>query len=117
MSVDYRLAPAHKHPAALEDSMKVYKWAYAHADELGGDTSKFFSVGSSAGGGLALSVANQVVKNPSTRDHIKGCVGIVPVSLHPDNVPAEYKSEYNAYKINDDAPVIDDKSMAAFYSK
>lgn len=117
VNIDYRLAPQHKHPAALEDSVKVFKWAYAHADELGGDTSKFFTMGGSAGGGLALSVANQIVKDSSTRDQLKGVVALVPITVHKDNVPSEYKSEHTSMTDNSDAPVINDASMDSFYSK
>ena len=117
VSVDYRLAPKHKHPSALEDSVKVFKWAYAHADELGGDKSKFFTMGGSAGGGLALSVANQIVKESSTRDQIKGVVALVPTTVHKDNVPSEYRSEHTSMTDNTDAPVINDTSMDSFYSK
>lgn len=117
VSVEYGLAPALTHPAALEDCMKAYKWAYANADALGADQSNYFSVGQSAGGGLALSMANRITANEGARHHIKGCVAVVPVTLHPDNVPSEYQSQHTAYKDNEDAPVINGDSMRSFYCK
>ena len=48
--IDYRLAPEHHHPAALEDATAVYKWCL---DE-GYDPQKIAIVGDSAGGGLTL---------------------------------------------------------------
>lgn len=50
LSVDYRLAPEHPFPAALEDAIAVYRWLL----NTGRDSRQIIVVGSSAGGGLAL---------------------------------------------------------------
>ncbi|TKA74716.1 hypothetical protein B0A49_02415 [Cryomyces minteri] len=116
VSVDYRLGPKHKMPAMLDDTLTAYKWAWHNAESFGGDQSKFFSIGGSAGGALALAVANKIVSNPAVRGHIQGIVAIVPATLHPDNVPSEYQSMYKAYEENGvDAPIIDKESMITFY--
>lgn len=53
VSVEYRLAPEHPHPAPVEDCYAGLQWMFGHADELGVDTDRIVIVGGSAGGGLA----------------------------------------------------------------
>jgi acetyl esterase len=58
-SVDYRLAPEHRFPAASDDCYNATVWMARHADEFGLDASRIAVCGSSAGGNLAASVALQ----------------------------------------------------------
>src|SRR2546429_36472 len=52
-SVDYRMGPEHKFPAAVEDSFAALEWLHANADELGADPNRLGVHGDSAGANLA----------------------------------------------------------------
>ena len=57
VAVDYRLAPEHVYPAAIEDYWAVVCWLAGHAAELGGDAERLVVAGDSAGGNMALAAA------------------------------------------------------------
>lgn len=54
VNASYRLAPAHKWPAAIEDAAAVFAAVKKRAVEFGGDPDRIFVVGHSAGGQLAM---------------------------------------------------------------
>ena len=57
VSVDYRCAPEHVYPAALDDVATAWHWARANARKLGADARRFALAGDSSGGNLAAALA------------------------------------------------------------
>lgn len=65
LNVDYRLAPEHPFPAAVEDSVEAFRWLREHAGEHGIDPDRIAVAGDSAGGNLSAVVC-QVTRDEGT---------------------------------------------------
>lgn len=76
---DYRLYPAVKFPAFVEDGASAVRWAREHAREYGGDPDKLFVMGHSAGAHTAamLALDPQYLKAVGgSRDWLAGMIGL-----------------------------------------
>jgi acetyl esterase len=101
VSVDYRLAPEHPFPAALDDAWTATKWVSDNAAELGIDPMKIGVGGDSAGGNLAAIVARKA------RDFglaIAVQLLIYPVMNHDFNTPS-YSLFSDGYLLSRDAMI------------
>ena len=102
VSVDYRLAPEHKFPAAAEDCYAATCWAADNAASLGADPKRLAVGGDSAGGNLAAVVSLMA------RDRGKPKIGfqmlIYPVTDHAYET-ASYRDNADGYLLTKDAMV------------
>lgn len=78
ISVDYRLAPENKFPAAWNDALATYKWVTTNIGRWRGDPRRLALAGESAGGNLAISTAISAVGAGLTRP--KAVIAIYPIT-------------------------------------
>jgi acetyl esterase len=106
VSVDYRLAPEHRFPAAADDCFAATKWVVDHAVELGIDGSRLAVGGDSAGGNLAAVVSQMAKKSggPAIRLQLL----VYPVT--------DYSFATPSYAENADGYLLTRESMEWFWS-
>jgi acetyl esterase len=98
VSVDYRLAPEHKFPAGVEDCLAATEWVLEHVAELGGDGSRVFVAGDSAGGTMAAVVALLFRdKMAGGVTELAGQILLYPVTAHYDPPTASYLEMAEGY--------------------
>ncbi|BBU23126.1 alpha/beta hydrolase [Mycobacterium xenopi] len=104
VSVDYRLAPEHPYPAAVEDAWAATQWLAEHGDELGADPARCAVAGDSAGGTLSAVVAQRA------RDE-----GGPPLAFQLLWYPSTlWDTSLPSFTENASAPILDRAAVAAF---
>ncbi|QLG28415.1 alpha/beta hydrolase [Halorarum halophilum] len=107
VSVDYRKAPEHPFPAAVEDAYLVTKWVADNADELG--TNRGLAVaGESAGGNLATVVAGMAAEKDVGAPAIDHQVLFYPVTDH--------SFDTTSYEENADGYFLTTRGMVWFWN-
>jgi acetyl esterase len=83
-NVDYRLAPRHKFPSAIEDVNAAYQWVVANAERYGGDPTRVAVGGESAGANLVTSlVVATCYERPEPWARKTFDTGVVPRGAFP----------------------------------
>jgi len=104
VSVDYRLAPEHPYPAAIDDAWAATQWVAEHGNEIGADAGRLAVAGDSAGGTISAVIAQR------SRD-----TGGPPILFQLLWYPATlWDSSLPSFTENADAQVLDRAAVAAF---
>jgi acetyl esterase len=83
-NINYRLAPDHPFPAAIEDVCLAYEWVALHAAQYGGDISQLVLAGESAGANLVVSTTLAACyKRPEGFARAVFDTGVVPKAVVP----------------------------------
>ena len=98
VSVDYRMAPEHTYPAAVDDCYAATMWVAAHAEELGGDADRLAVGGDSAGGNLAAAVTLMARDRSPGGAKIVHQVLIYPVTDYAFDTPS-YRDNADGYML------------------
>ena len=101
LSVDYRLAPEHRFPAAVEDSVAAFRFACENAEGLGADPSAVAVGGDSAGGNLAAVVSQLTVADGGPSPAFALCV--YPVT--------DLSTKHPSYRLFGDGYVLTEEHM------
>jgi acetyl esterase len=105
VSVDYRLAPEHPFPAAIEDTWAATQWAVDNATTLGADATRMAVTGDSAGGTIAAVIAQLArdARGPAIAYQLLW----YPAPMRDHTLPS--------YTENADAPVVDRRALEQFH--
>lgn len=101
LSVGYRLAPEHRHPAALEDGEAALQWVAGNAARFGGDATRLGLSGDSAGGHLAAVLANRLAARGGGMQ-LKALALLYPVTDYPNPQSLSYVQNATSYGLEAD---------------
>ncbi|SPM37195.1 Acetyl esterase/lipase [Mycobacterium rhizamassiliense] len=104
VSVDYRLAPEHPYPAAVEDAWAATLWVAEHAAEIGADPARIAVAGDSAGGNIAAVIAQRARDDAGPRL-------VFQLLWYPSTL---WDSSLPSFTENADAPILDLKAVGEF---
>jgi acetyl esterase len=104
VSVEYRLAPEHPYPAAVDDAWAATQWVAEHGGEIDADASRLAVAGDSAGGTISAVIAQRARDNG-------GPPILFQLLWYPSAV---WDPSLPSFTENADAPILDTAAIAAF---
>ncbi|KAK1218458.1 hypothetical protein PQX77_018856 [Marasmius sp. AFHP31] len=118
VNCEYRLAPEHPYPTAVDDCFAALKFVASSPEKFSASLKKGFLVGgTSAGGRLTAVISHLARDDPFFNDEpVTGQLLHIPGVVHHSVVPEKYKSLYRSIEQNKDAPILSRSGMDHFYA-
>ena len=104
VSVDYRLAPEHPYPAAVDDAWAATQWVAEHGSEISADAGRLAVAGDSAGGTISAVIAQRARDNA-------GPPILFQLLWYPSTM---WDPSLPSFTENADAAILDSAAIAAF---
>ncbi|KAG7088742.1 hypothetical protein E1B28_012710 [Marasmius oreades] len=108
VNCQYRLAPEHPFPTAVDDVTTALKYVASHPDTFSASLNKGFLIGGQSAGANLAAVLSWIARdNPFFKDTpLTGQFLEVPTVIHPQAIPERYKSSLLSFEQNKDAPIL-----------
>jgi acetyl esterase/lipase len=110
VSVEYRLAPEHPYPAAVDDAWAATQWVAQHGSEIGADADRLAVAGDSAGGTISAVIAQRARDCADSADGV-GVKLLFQLLWYPSTM---WDPSLPSFTENADAAVLDRAAIAAF---
>ncbi len=94
-SIEYRMAPEHPYPAAVEDTVTAVQWVHQHGEEWGGDITRVALGGDSAGANLAAVGANRLCA--TGEKPLRALLLLYPITDSPEAGHGSYLENATGY--------------------
>ncbi|KAL0575169.1 hypothetical protein V5O48_006791 [Marasmius crinis-equi] len=119
VNCEYRLAPEHPFPAAVDDTFAALKFVAGHPEKFSASLKKGFIVGgTSAGGNLSAVLSHLARDDAFFKDKpLTGQLLHIPAVVSYHAVPEKYKSSLLSIEQNKDAPVLNKAAIDNFMGK
>ncbi|RKL37644.1 hypothetical protein BFJ72_g7729 [Fusarium proliferatum] len=117
VNIDYRHAPEHVFPQAINDAFDATIWVSQNVDKLGINPSKGFIIGgTSSGADISLTISH-LYRDAETLHPLTGVYAPITSGVNDQTVPEKYKEYFISYEQNAKVPVFSAESMKFIHSK